>query len=937
MGANGRLTLKRSPTFQQPSSSRSTNHTSRPLAQTSSSSRSEPIIIDSDDSDNEVLGPLASGGEAVKSERAKGKEKMRNGYNDSSTGDFSTNGDGKVDLEAREAIKVALARLDGEIKSVVAQLEPLQALHASLTAERRHLEAQLSVSAHLPKPSTSFTTEPTTSSIDYQSSSFPFSAAILQTLKKQFNLTSFRLCQEGVINAAVDDRDIVCVMPTGGGKSLTYQLPAVMGRGLTVVISPLLALIWDQVRAMKEIGVECVMMTGATSTGEQNEIYDRIKNGPSRGQKELRLCYVTPEKISKSKRLISSLEQANTAGRLRRFVIDEAHCCSQLGHDFRPDYKKLSMLKTLFPRVPIQAVTATLSAKTLPDLLKILRLGPITDGRSAKTTETVFFSAPLFRPNLHYKVISKPSNAKAAIAEMGRWIQAHHDGESGIVYCLSKKDAETVAEELREWSGGGIKTGVYHAGIDDNAKERIHVRWREGKINCICATIAFGLGIDKGDVRYMSKSLEGYYQETGRAGRDGKDSDCVLFYRGQDAARLSSLIYGDVDGTSKLQEMLRFAQDLKTCRKVAFARYFSASAHLSASAWDNADSLSSSGGSISTCGICDNCNRDPESIETRDVTLESWKILKIAQIVQSEGGRVTLANLGDLVRGLGGGTFGVVGGGDESRKKKRKLSGEKGQLSMDEVGGKVILGKDDTEMLLMHLLLLGYLKDSYHATAFSVNVYIIPSDSAVRLTRLTFDEVQEGKANVKVECTFPAPAKKITKKGKKKAAHTGEGDGEDGEDEDEYEEVMVDEEVAKTNEEGEGRRKSATKGKAKSKTTTTATTGTSKGGTKRPSAKKRSKKATNDDQEEEDVPWEVEAVAAAEEAEHEEAGQTFFDQLSRTVQPSTGKVVPDSRSGLRGPTASVEESDSAGGEGWDDGYDDLLGDWEEDGGWKVIS
>nr|XP_031858167.1 uncharacterized protein CI109_006409 [Kwoniella shandongensis]KAA5525239.1 hypothetical protein CI109_006409 [Kwoniella shandongensis] len=911
---SSRLTLKRSPTFPNPPTGGPSKRDTKPLLTThSSSSRSEPIVIDDEESDDEMPVALASGSRVVKNERqnGKGKEVERADYGDE-VAYANGNGSGSVDYEAREAIKVALAKLDGEIKSVVAQLEPLQALHASLTAERRQLETQLSKSTHLPKSAgTSSTTKPSASNrIDYQSSSFPFSTAIVQTLKKQFGLSSFRLCQEGVINAAVDDRDIVCVMPTGGGKSLTYQLPAVMGRGLTVVISPLLALIWDQVRAMKEIGIECVMMTGSTSTAEQNEIYDRIKNGPSRGQKELR-----PEKISKSKRLISSLEQANTAGRLH-----EAHCCSQLGHDFRPDYKKLSMLKTLFPRVPIQAVTATLSSKTLPDLLKILRLGDITDGRNAKTTGTVFFSAPLFRPNLHYKVLPKPSNAKAAIAEMGKWILEHHDGESGIIYCLSKKDAETVAEELREWSNSGIKTGVYHAGIDDNAKERIHVRWREGKINCICATIAFGLGIDKGDVRYvahhsMSKSLEGYYQETGRAGRDGKDSDCVLFYRGQDAARLSSLIYGDVDGTSKLQEMLRFAQDLKTCRKLAFARYFSASAHLSASAWDNADSLSSSGGSTTTCGICDNCTRSPESIITKDVTVESWKILKIAQIVQSEGGRVTLANLGDLVRGLGGGTFGVVGGGEEGRRKKRKLTGEKGQLSLDEVGGKVTMGKDDTEMLLMHLLLLGYLRDSYHATAFSVNVYIIPSDSAVRLTRLSLDEIEQGRAGIKVECTFPAPPESKAKKGKKKAVKA-EAEDEGDEDGDEYEEVMVDDDNAG----GVGDEEKGTTGKmpgkrkspVKKQTTTTA---------KRAPAKK-AKKASTNNQEEEDVPPEVEM--------EDMAGQEFFNALTR-----------GSAGGEGGRSVNDEDGEGGGGDGdgseWDDdGYDEVLGtDWVLQDGWRV--
>ncbi|OCF37459.1 ATP-dependent DNA helicase [Kwoniella heveanensis BCC8398] len=746
------------------SSSQPHNQSRRSSASTS---QAQPIIIDSDDEDWPVQ-------TIINEKAAQGVKNEKSLHRGRASGGGSSR---PLDMKAKEALSVQLRELDAEIKSVEGQIRPLQELHSRLVSERRNLEAQLSASSHHPEVTFPSSNLPSRSgTINYQTAEFPFSPAVLQTLKTTFHLLSFRLCQEGVINAAVDNRDIVCVMPTGGGKSLTYQLPAVMGRGLTVVISPLLALIWDQVRALKEIGIECVMMTGATSTSEQNEIYERMKVGGTKHKKEIRLCYVTPEKVSKSKRLISTLEQVNLDGRLRRFVIDEAHCCSQLGHDFRPDYKKLSMLKTLFPRVPIQAVTATLSSKTLPDLLKILRLGPITDGTAAKTTGTVFFSAPLFRPNLHYQVLSKPASSKAAIVALGEWIEAHHPGQSGIIYCLSKKDAETVAYELRTWSNGDIKTGVYHAGIDDFQKERIHSNWREGKVNVICATIAFGLGIDKGDVRYMSKSLEGYYQETGRAGRDGKDSDCVLFFRGQDAARLSSLVYGDTDGSSKLQEMVRFAQDLRTCRKVAFAKYFSASAHLSASAWDHADTLSSSSGAISTCGICDNCRRSPDSIVKRDVTLETWKILKVAQMVQREGGRVTLANLADLVRGLGGGMFGLVGGG-EGMRGKRKTHGEKAQLDLEEVGGKVTLGKDDTEALLIHLLLLGYLTD------YAVNVYMIASDTAIRLTRLSLDDIQAGKGAT-VECTFLAsPTKKSKgkgKMGKQSAENGGEAEEEDG-------------------------------------------------------------------------------------------------------------------------------------------------------------
>ncbi|ORX34459.1 P-loop containing nucleoside triphosphate hydrolase protein [Kockovaella imperatae] len=655
-------------------------------------------------------------------------------------------------ISGREDLRAALTRLDAEIKSVQEQLHPLWQLHASLLSERRQLESQLSNLSHSNISSSSKSNDHGKDGIiDYQKSDQPWSDTVQGVLQSRFGLSTFRLCQEGVINAAIDGRDIVCVMPTGGGKSLTYQLPAVIGsKGLTVVISPLLALIWDQVRALKELGIESAMLIGSTSKEEQNAIYKRIE-GSHDGARELK-----PEKIAKSKRLKSVLEKANAGGRLKRFVIDEAHCCSQLGHDFRPDYQRLNVLKTLFPRVPIQAVTATLSSKTLPDLLKILRLPPICDGRAANKTGTVFFSAPLFRSNLHYQVLPKPSNAKAAIEKIGSWIQLHHPGESGIIYCFSKKDADTVAESLKEWSNGEIKTGVYHAGIEDWEKEKIHVKWRKGRINCICATIAFGLGIDKGDVRYvihhsLSKSLEGYYQETGRAGRDGQKSDCVLFYRGQDASRLATMVYSDVDGLGKLQEMIKFAQDLLTCRKIAFAKYFSASSHLSAAAWDHSDTLGASGGTVSTCGICDNCIRDPTSIITKDVTLDAWKCLKVLQNVSSNEGRVTLANLVELVRGLGGGAFGTM---KQGKRGARKSSGEKASLDLESVaGGKVTLSKDDVETLLVHLSTMGYVSEYFAGTAYSVNVYVQPGPRAIRLTRLSAEDVEAGLA-AEIECTF---------------------------------------------------------------------------------------------------------------------------------------------------------------------------------------
>ncbi|KAG2152610.1 P-loop containing nucleoside triphosphate hydrolase protein [Suillus bovinus] len=590
-------------------------------------------------------------------------------------------------------------------------------------------------------------------------------------MKKVFDIGDFRLCQKGVCNANMDGRDIVCVMPTGGGKSLTYQLPALLTPGCTLVISPLISLMTDQILHLRESGVlpvEAVMLTGGTPRPLLNEIQQRLTSmASSQAQghqgRDIKLCYVTPEKIAKSKPFMSLLRKLVEGGKLARIVIDEAHCASQMGHDFRPDYKKLSTLRQFFPHVPILALSATCPPRVLQDILKILKMKPVVDGKAAPPDGTVYFSAPLYRKNLHYTVLSKPSSAKELIATMSDYILQNHRNDSGIIYCLTKKDAESVAESIQAVSNGRIKTGVYHADVEDGQKERLHMQWREGKVQVVCATIAFGLGIDKGNVRFVlhhtvllaisQKSLDGYYQESGRAGRDGQDADCVLYYRPQDATRQASITCSDQDGVVKLHDILRFAQDMQECRKILFARYFSESSDLSMASWTTNES-----DAMDRCGHCDNCTRPPANVEHKDATVEAWQILKILEAVEGSGGRLTISGLSDLARGLGGGSFETGGSG------KRRNAKEKIQIDYDSVaGGKVRLSKDDMESLIVQMLVLRYLEEAFSSTAYTVNVYVAPGNQALRLTRFIREDIVNG-GGPRIQCSFRRHGRKVKSK-----------------------------------------------------------------------------------------------------------------------------------------------------------------------------
>ena len=474
---------------------------------------------------------------------------------------------------------------------------------------------------------------------------------IQQTLATIFGFHQFRPPQQEVIERTITGEDVFLVMPTGGGKSLCYQIPALHRQGLAIVISPLISLMKDQVDALVANGVQAALLNSSLSSSEAGAVSARIDAGG------LDLLYVAPERLMMAEFLdkIASIP-------LALFAIDEAHCISQWGHDFRPEYTRLGRLREQFPAVPIVAMTATADQQTRDDIINQLGI------RAARV-----FVAGFDRPNITYTVIPKQKPA----AQLGSFLSGRRD-EAGIVYALSRKRVEEVAGRLQQ---SGFSAAAYHAGLSDKERQRVQNSFQRDDIRIIVATVAFGMGIDKPNVRFvvhydMPKSVESYYQETGRAGRDGLPSEALMLFGMGDVMTARMLIEKSDNAEririeiQKLNAMVAYAEAL-TCRRRALLAYFG---DLREHACDN----------------CDICTDPPERF---DATVAAQKALSCVYRV---GERFGMMHCIEVLRGS---------------KSQRILELRHNELSTYGIGAD--LSATDWENIFRQLIHLGYLRQDF--------------------------------------------------------------------------------------------------------------------------------------------------------------------------------------------------------------------------------
>jgi ATP-dependent DNA helicase RecQ len=441
-----------------------------------------------------------------------------------------------------------------------------------------------------------------------------------QALKHYFGYDEFRSSQREIVTTALANRDLLVIMPTGGGKSLCFQLPALLKQGVTIVVSPLIALMQDQVQQLADNGIAATFLNSSITTEERRERAAAIYNG------EIKLLYVAPERLNQEF-ITNFLVDLHQEVGIASFAIDEAHCVSEWGHDFRPDYRKLSQLREYFPKVPFLGLTATATDRVRQDIIKQLDL-----------RDPDIHIASFNRPNLYYEVRRKTTTPYRELLA-----QVKQTDGSGIIYCLSRKKVDELTHKLLT---DGIKALPYHAGLDGETRTNNQTSFIRDDVQWMIATVAFGMGINKPDVRSvihydLPRNIEGYYQESGRAGRDGEPAHCTLYFGLGDIKTIEYLIAQKVDretgealaeeqriATQQLRRVINYAE-ASECRRIIQLGYFGESFP-------------------GNCGNCDNC-KYPRPIA--DWTIEAQKLLSCVARFSQRGRNFGLSHTIDVLRG----------------------------------------------------------------------------------------------------------------------------------------------------------------------------------------------------------------------------------------------------------------------------------------------
>lgn len=577
-----------------------------------------------------------------------------------------------MDDSGRSA-KVELTNVKQNIEEITNQIQILKAKQYSLLERKSFLEKHLKLLA-----------ERNNGAHDWSAENFGWSARLKEKCETLFGIKSFRDNQLETMNATMSGLDCILIMPTGAGKSLCYQLPATLGAGMTLVVSPLVSLMEDQLMSLAKRDISAVMLNASSSKVEVNTAYADMAKKPC----PIKLMYVTPEKLAKSKRFMNKLEQCYKLGSLERIAIDEVHCCSQWGHDFRPDFKFLGILKTQYPKTPILGLTATASTQVLVDVQKILQI-----------PHSQVFQGSFNRKNLYYSVLEKPADHSECMNSIRALIEGRFQNQSGIVYCLTRKDTTTVADDL---NSHGIKSAFYHSDMDNSERSRVHSLWLRGKVQVIVATIAFGMGIDKPNVRFvihhsLSKSIENYYQESGRAGRDGARADCILLFRLADAYRQSCMVFTESTGIEKLYSMVEYCHNQLDCRRTLMAGHFSEILNE-----NDCDSM------------CDHCNSsDPvksvASLANIDISTDILLVYEILDKARSKDTMLTGQKVLDALIGKG---------------PKPSRGTTSSQLT-----------KLQCETLIATMLTSGCIREKFHFTPYNTISYLIVGSRCMNISR----------------------------------------------------------------------------------------------------------------------------------------------------------------------------------------------------------